>query len=67
MRQPLANADGLRRKRCANLPTLARVEIPTQYIFGAFLQPNELALDPRRVRSFRKEPLAAKQPETMGI
>src|SRR5262245_2038725 len=30
-------------------PTLARAEIPTQYISGAFLTANELALDPRRV------------------
>jgi len=51
------NAAVSRRKWCANRPTLAA--FPTQYIFGAF-QPNELALDPRRVRSFRKEPLAAK-------
>jgi hypothetical protein len=45
-------------------PTLARAEIPTQYISGAFLTANELALDPRRVRKVRKEPLAA---EATGI
>ena len=51
-------------KRCANrYPTL---EIPTQY-FGAFLQPNELVLDPRRVRKLRKEPFAAQHPEETGI
>ena len=48
-------------------PTLARAEIPTQYISGAFLTANELALDPRRVRKVRKEPLAAAHPEATGI
>ena len=32
-----------------------------------FLQPNELALDPRRVRKVRKEPLAAEHHEATGI
>jgi hypothetical protein len=36
-RSNLGTLPGSRRKRCANRPMLARVEIPTQYIFGAFL------------------------------
>jgi hypothetical protein len=54
---PWRPAAGSRRKRCANRPTLARVEITT-HIFGAFLTANELALDPWRVRSFRKGAVA---------
>ena len=43
-------------------PTLARAEIPTQQSSALFL-PNEMALDPWRVRKLRKEPLAAEHPE----
>src|SRR6516162_11517450 len=51
-------------KRCANrYPTL---EIPTQYIFALFLQPNELALDPRRVRKLRKEPACCRASRSDG-
>jgi hypothetical protein len=57
-------------KRCTNrYPTLACAEIPKQHIFGVFLarQESELALDPRRLRKLRKEPLAEKVAEAMGV
>jgi len=62
--QPIERAEGIAQgKRCANrYPTLARAEIPTQQSSALFL-PNEMALDPWRVRKLRKEPLAAEHPE----
>jgi hypothetical protein len=54
-----------RGKRCVNKhPTLASAEIPKQHIFGVFLdrEESELAIDPRRLRKLRAEPLARKGP-----
>jgi hypothetical protein len=48
-------------KRCWNEhPTLMHAEIPKQHIFGVFLgrKECELAVDPRRLRKLRQEPLA---------
>jgi hypothetical protein len=64
-------AEGFARgKRCKNkYPTLAYAEIPKQHIFGVFLsrQESELALDPRRLRRLREEPLAAEDAEAMSV
>src|SRR5215831_4962877 len=49
--------------RASGVRTDIRARNSNAKIFGAFLQPNEMALDPRRVRKLRKEPLAAEHPE----